>query len=345
MWGVSVRLNPTIGAHEIEHGRALSDSAVLDWESVRIFLEVARAGSFRTAATKLGMTGHGIAKRIEQLEHQLGAMLFTRHRDGVRLTADGGDLLSCAVRMEEASLGFVRRRGMLTQPLHGEIRIACTEGLGTFWVTPRLLEFVRAHPQILVDLHCSMLRPDDVVARAQADLAIQIEQPERRDLIIRRIGRMHILPCASKSYIATYGLPAAKQEIGERHRIVLMYAEQGRASEYYDQHFPERQQTGFVAMRTNVSTALYAAIVNGVAVGWLPTYYFAIGAPVVPLDIDWIYSFDIWLSYHPDLGQVPRVRRMIDWAIEEFDPQKYPWFADDFIHPAAFDKHLRAGQP
>src|SRR5262249_37413018 len=188
-WGVAVRSNPTIGAHEIEHTRYEGDSAVPDWESVRIFLEVARASSFRTAASRLRMTGHGIARRIEQLEHQIGAILFTRHRYGVRLTTAGHQLLSCAEQMEEASLGFVRRRGMLAQPLRGEVRIACTEGLGTFWVTPRLLEFVRAHPQILVDLHCSMLRPDDLVARAQADLAIQIEQPERRDLIIRRIGR------------------------------------------------------------------------------------------------------------------------------------------------------------
>ena len=188
-----------------------------------------------------------------------------------------------------------------------------------------------------------MLRPDDLVARAQADLAIQIEQPAPRDLITRRIGRMHIMPCASKSYIDTYGLPKVKQEIGERHRIVLMYADQGKAREYYDQQYPEKPQTGFVAMRTNVSTALYAAIVSGVAVGWLPTYYFAIGAPVIPLDIDWVYSFDIWLSYHPDLGKVPRVRRMINWAIEEFDPQKCPWFRDDFIRPGEFDKHLRAG--
>ena len=84
MRGASVRLNSTNGAHETEHARVLSDGVAPDWESVRIFLEVARGGSFRTAATKLGMTGHGIAKRIEQLEHQLGAMLFTRHRDGVR---------------------------------------------------------------------------------------------------------------------------------------------------------------------------------------------------------------------------------------------------------------------
>jgi DNA-binding transcriptional LysR family regulator len=332
-----------MGAHEIEHVGVTPDGAAPDWESVRIFLEVARAKSFRTAANRLSMTGHGVAKRVEQLERQIGAVLFTRHRDGVRLTADGQHLLSCAEQMEEASRGFVRRRGKLAQPLRGEIRIACTEGLGTFWITPGLLEFARAHPQILVDLNCSMQRPDELVARAEADLAIQIEQPSPRDLIIRKIGRMHIVPCASKSYINTYGMPMAKQEIGERHRIVLMYADQGKAREYYDQQFPDRPQTGFVAMRTNVSTALYAAIVNGLAVGWLPTYCFAIGAPLVALDIDWVYSFDIWLSFHPDLGQVPRVRRMIDWAIDEFDPQKCPWFRDEFIHPSMFDKRLRTG--
>jgi DNA-binding transcriptional LysR family regulator len=342
---VAVRSNPTIGAHEIEHTRYEGDSALPDWESVRIFLEVARASSFRTAAGRLRMTGHGIARRIEQLEHRIGTVLFTRHRDGVRLTGAGHHLLSCAEEMEEASLGFVRRRGMLAQPLRGEIRIACTEGLGTFWLTPRLLEFARAHPQILVDLRCSMQRADDVVARAQADLAIQIEPPAPRDLMTRRVGRMHIIPCASKSYIDTYGMPKSKQEIDERHRIVLMFADQGKAKDLYKEQYPDRSQTGFVAMRTNVSTALYAAIVNGLAVGWLPTYYFAIGAPVIPLDIDWVYSFDIWLSYHPDLGSVPRVRRMIDWAIEQFDPQKCPWFRDNFIHPAAFEKHFCSDPP
>jgi len=338
-----VRLNSTIGAHNIERASGNSEGVAPDWESVRIFLEVARSSSFRTAANRLHMTGHGIAKRVEQLEHQIGAVLFTRHRDGVRLTADGQHLLSCAERMEEASLGFVRRRGRLAHPLRGEVRIAATEGLGTFWVTPRLLEFARAHPEILIDLHCSMQRPDDLIVRAQADLAIQIEQPAPRDLIVRRLGRMHIMPCASKSYIDTYGMPTAQREVSDGHRIAMLYADQGKGSEHYDQMFPDRPQVGFMAMRTNVSTALYAAIVNGVAVGWLPTYCFAIGAPVIPLDIDWVYSFDIWLSYHPDLGQVPRIRRMIDWTIGIFDSQNCPWFRDDFIHPGEFDGFLRGG--
>jgi DNA-binding transcriptional LysR family regulator len=176
--------------------------------------------------------------------------------------------------------------------------------------------------------------------RAQADLAIQIEEPTPRDLIVRRLGRMHIMPCASKAYIDTYGMPRTKEDIGDRHRIALMYADQGKGREYYDQHYPGKPQAGFVAMRTDVSTALYAAVVNGVAVGWLPTYYFAIGAPLVPLELDWTYSFDIWLSYHADLGQIPRVRRMIDWAIDSFDPRRFPWFRDEFIHPAELEKKI-----
>jgi DNA-binding transcriptional LysR family regulator len=231
----------------------------------------------------------------------------------------------------------------MAQPFLGEVRIAATEGLGTFWLTPRLIVFGRAHPKILIDLHCSMQRPDELIMRAQADLAIQIEKPAPRDLVIRKIGRMHVMPCASKSYLDTYGIPKSKDEVAERHRLVMQYADQGRGSEYYNKLFPDRPQTGFMAMRTDASTAMYAAVLNGLALGWLPTYYFAIGTQVVPLDIGHHYPFDIWLSYHPDAGKTARVRRMIDWAIEVFDPQHNPWFRDDFVHPAEFEKCRDAG--
>ena len=330
------------GAQKTEH-TDVSNVPGPGWDNIRIFLEVARGSSFRTAAVRLRMTGHGIGHRIAQLEQQLGVVLFTRHRDGVRLTEDGQKLVSSAEAMEEASLGIVRGRGTLAQPFHGEVRVAATEGLGTFWLTPRLIEFMRAHPKILIDLHCSMQRPDELVLRARADLAIQIEQPAPRDLIVRKIGRMHVMPCASKTYIDTYGAPKSKEELAERHRLVMQYADQGRGAQYYNELFPGRVQTGFMAMRTDASTTMYAAVLNGLACGWLPTYYFGIGTQVVPLDIGHVIPFDIWLSYHPDAGKLARVRRMIDWTIEVFDPQKNPWFRDDFIHPMDFEKYRSAG--
>lgn len=244
--------------------------------------------------------------------------------------------------MEEASFGILRRRGKLAQPLQGEVRVAATEGLGTFWLTPRLIEFVRAHPKILIDLHCSMQRPDELILRARADLAVQIEQPAAHDLITRKIGRMHVMLCASRSYLDTYGVPKSLEEIAERHRLVMQYSDQGRAKEYYNKAFPGRPQVGFMAMRTDVSTAMYAAVLSGVALGWLPTYYFAIGTQVVPLDLDAVTYFDIWLSYHKDAGRLARVRRMIDWTIEVFDPQSNPWFRDQLIHPADFHGYGQA---
>lgn len=327
----------TYGAQKTEHTDT-SQIGSPDWDNIRTFLEVARASSFRTAAIRLRMTGHAISHRIGQLERQIGAVLFTRHRDGVRLTEDGQKLLASAEAMEEAALGIIRGRGTLAQPFHGEVRVAATEGLGTFWLTPRLIEFMRAHPKILIDLHCSMQRPDELILRARADLAIQIEKPVPRDLIVRKVGRMHVMPCASRSYIDTYGAPKSKDDLAQRHRLVMQYADQGKGAQYYNELFPDRPQTGFMAMRTDASTAMYAAVLNGLACGWLPTYYFGIGTHVQPLDIGHIIPFDIWLSYHPDAGKLARVRRMIDWTIEVFDPQNNPWFRDEFVHPRDFGK-------
>ena len=45
---------------------------------------------------------------------------------------------------------------------------------------------------------------------------------------------------------------------------------------------------------------------------------------------------DIWLSYHPDLREVPRVRRTVEWLIEQFSPRLYPWFRDDYVDPRDF---------
>jgi DNA-binding transcriptional LysR family regulator len=337
-------LIPSYGAQETEH-EGLTNLAAPDWDNIRIFLAVARAGSFRTAAQKLGMTGHAIGHRVSQLERQLNAVLFTRHRDGVRLTEDGQKLLSSALAMEEASLAIIRGRGTVAQPFHGEVRVAATEGLGTFWLTPRLIEFVRAHPKILVDLHCSMQRPDELVLRARADLAIQIEQPVPRELVMRKIGRMHVVLCASREYLKTYGPPSSLRDMADNHRLVMQYANQGRANEHYAAMFDNHPHIGFMAMRTDVSTAMYAAVLAGLALGWLPTYYFGMGTQVIPLDIGPRVHFDIWLSYHPDTGKLARVRRMIDWTIDAFNPQNNPWFRDEFVDPKEIENHRQAVSP
>jgi DNA-binding transcriptional LysR family regulator len=281
-----------------------------------------------------------VRRRISDLEHQLGVTVLTRHVDGVRTTGEGEELLAAARQMELAAFGLVRARDRSSPAMEGEVRLAVTEGLGTFWLAPRIIEFQRAHPKLLVDLNCAMQSAD--VLRMEADASVQLTKPTNPDLKIVKLGRLHSIPFASKAYIDTYGTPETLEQLF-KHRVVLQVAEQTAMQEIYDRVAPGVPQVGFVSMRTNVGSAHYWAIAKGAGIGWIPTYACALSSRVVPIALDLRFTFDVWLTYHPDANRIPRVRRMIEWLIDAFDPKKYPWFRDEFIHPSQLAKEYRGG--
>src|SRR5216684_3349723 len=325
------------GAHQRAHpGRTPQ------WDSVRIFLEVARIGSFRAAAIELNASANYLRKHILQLESACRTTLVTRHVDGVRLTPEGMQVLEAAKRMEEASFGLDRALSQATPALSGEVRFAITEGLGTFWVAPRLVEFQRVYPGLLVDLKCEMRSAD--VLRLEADVAVQLEEPDNPNLKRVKIGRLHVMPFVSPSYVDIYGMPKNADDIRQNHRIVLQDADQTKGKEIYDK-YAGREQVGFVAMRNNVSTAHLWSIAKGAGIGWLPTYVPALGDPLIPLDIGVKFELDIWLAYHPDAKKIPRVKQLIEWTIQSFDGHKYPWFSDEFVHPKDLQKAYKDAEP
>src|SRR6202163_3811249 len=313
-----------------------------NWDLVRIFLEGARIGSFRAAAAQLGMSANFLSKRISLLERAYKTTLMTRHVDGIRLTPEGRQVLEAAKLMEEASFGLDRALSQTTPALSGEVRLAVTEGLGTFWLSPRLVEFQRAYPGLLVDLKCEMRSAD--VLRLEADVAVQLENPDQPDLKRIKIGRLHIMPFVSPSYVDIYGMPKNADDIRQNHRIVLQDADQTRGKEIYDK-YAGREQLGFVAMRNNVSTAHLWSIAKGAGVSLLPTYVPALGDPLIPLDLGVKFELDIWLAYHPDAKKIPRVRQLIEWTIQSFDGRKYPWFRDEFVHPNDLHKSYKEAEP
>ena len=303
--------------------------ALPDWEGARLFLEIVRRGSFRAAADSLGLSVNALRRRFTLFEAQLGMILLTRHTDGIRLTSEGELVVPAAERMEVASFDFARAWGQASQ-LSGEVRLAVTEGLGTFWIAPRLVDFQRAHPSLLIDMRCAMAPAD--ILRLEADIAIQIVRPEAKDLRLVKLGRLHAMPFASKEYVATYGSPRTQEEM-HRHRIVLQCSDQVTSEENFKLLFQNRPQQGIVTVRSNVSSAHLWAIAHGAGIGWLPTYAHHLTGNLVPIDLPFIVPQDIWLTYHPDGNKIQRVRRLIDWTIDAFSPKNFPWFRDEFIHP------------
>jgi DNA-binding transcriptional LysR family regulator len=303
----------------------------VSWDDLRVFVAVARTLSFRRAASTLRTSSSTVVRRMERLEDCLGFRLFDRLPGGVGLTAEGRSVFSAAQEMERASKSL---RAYLDQDVttRGVVRCAITEGLGTFWVLPHIVEFNRGNPFTVVDLRLSMESAD--VLRLEADVAIQLTKPERPDLKVARLGRLHLYPFASRSYAETYGLPANIEEM-RNHRLVDQVGPQ------IDEGVLPRllklpSIEGIVMVRTNSSTAHFYAIELGAGIGGLPTYAVPLGADIVPVDIGLRHEMDIWMTYHPDARSVRRVSVFIDWLKSLFNPVRYPWFRDGFIHPRDF---------
>jgi DNA-binding transcriptional LysR family regulator len=327
-----MRLPPERGVPQKERPKAALGS-LTDWDAARVFLEVVRCGSFRSAAERLQLSINVVRRRIDDFERQIGSTLFTRDVHGTRLTDEGALVVSAVERMEAASFDLLRAGNSVTNPLSGEVRVAITEGLGTFWVTPRLVEFQQSFPNIIVDLQCSMRSAD--VSRDEADIAIHLSPPVAPGVEMVRLGRVHLMCFASQKYLETYGMPRTPSEFA-KHRLVMQVVDRVAAKEAFDAILPGYSQRDLLVMKTNVSSANYWAVASGAGIGMLPTYACALGGKIIPLEVELRWAYDIWLSYHPGSGRIPRVRHMIDWLVEAFNPAKFPWFKDEFIHPSEF---------
>jgi DNA-binding transcriptional LysR family regulator len=251
---------------------------------------------------------------------------------------EGERVSNIAAQMEQTSFELVHACSGYERALTGEVRLAVTEGLGSLWIGSKLVEFQRANPKLMIDVSCAMRSAD--VLRLEADISVQLMRPTALELRVVRLGRLHLVLFAAQSYIDTYGVPKSATELTS-HRIVLQADDDPDARQLYDRLFPGTRPEGLVALRSNVSSVHYWSIVNGAGIGLLPTYVYAVGAPLVPLDLGVHRHADIWMTYHAGASRIPRVRRLIDWLIRAFSPKSFPWFRDEFIAPAELINEYR----
>lgn len=231
-------------------------------------------------------------------------------------------------QMERLSFNIFRRASMSTE-INGSVRVAVTEGPGNSWVLPRLIDFQKTYRKIMVDLRCAMEQAD--VARLEADISIQIARPTNPDLIVTKLGRLHIYAFASEGYRDTFGIPESISDL-KNHRIVKQHGVQLDETGYARILGLESLE-GIVGISTNSSVAVLYAIERGAGIGFLPTSVTGLGVPLVPIDLGINYHMDLWLTYHKEFRNSDRHKIVIDWLKKIFDPKIYPCFGDEFIHP------------
>jgi DNA-binding transcriptional LysR family regulator len=145
---------------------------MIDWDDVRYFLAVARGGSVRSAAERLGVNHSTVLRRIAQLEERLGAHMFDKLPSGYRLTPAGEEVLDFAGQMESSSKQLETRIFGRDQNLRGLLRVTMAPTLATHLLMPDFAEFARLHPEVEMEI-LSSDEPVNLTNR-EADVAVRV---------------------------------------------------------------------------------------------------------------------------------------------------------------------------
>ena len=145
---------------------------MIDWDDVRYFLAVARGGSVRAAAERLGVNHATVLRRIAQLEERLGVHLFEKLPSGYRLTAAGEEVLEFAEQMEASSHLLETRIFGRDQGVRGLLRVTLAPTLATHLLMPDFAEFARLHPDIEMEILPSGELAN--LTNREADVAIRV---------------------------------------------------------------------------------------------------------------------------------------------------------------------------
>jgi DNA-binding transcriptional LysR family regulator len=203
----------------------------MDFRHIRAFIAVADASSITRAAERLHISQPPLSRQIQQLEQELGVVLFVRHRHGVALTEAGRRLLDKARAWDSAADQFIEAAQRARALEAGRIRIGIGWGLWDMANRVRT-EFAKAEPDVeieAIDAHCysdsdELLRSDglDVAfARGPFDREFNVSTPlaeERVQAIVPADS-----PWAAKPTVSMADLRGETLLLWERHHAPVLY--------------------------------------------------------------------------------------------------------------------------
>ncbi|MDH6590566.1 DNA-binding transcriptional LysR family regulator [Variovorax sp. TBS-050B] len=190
-------------------------SALLELEVV---LAVARRHGFRLAAVDLDMSATAVSNAVAGLEARLGARLFHRTTRSVSLTETGRRFVAEIEPAVRQIRGAMAAAGEGHAAPVGTLRINSALGAAQMVFRPVLLEFLRRHPGMTVDI-ATEGRMVDIVAEG-FDAGLRLASLVPRDMIRVPLGdALRMAVVASPGYIAAHRAPRTPAELA-RHRCI-----------------------------------------------------------------------------------------------------------------------------
>lgn len=140
---------------------------------LRYFLTVAELLNISHAARHHRIPQPAMSKTISRLEQELGAPLFDRYKNRLRLTPEGEALYRSVSQSLSCLDSTVQQLGQPGAPLQGELKILVWQHRGT--VLDSIIAFKKLYPQVSFQFFYEQ----DTMHYSDFDLCISCEQPDR----------------------------------------------------------------------------------------------------------------------------------------------------------------------
>lgn len=135
---------------------------------IEAFRVVARTGSTTEAAEILRIDQSAVSRHIKALEGQLGLVLFERRQRGLRLTAEGNELLGAADGAIDGLHRFQANARELAKLTGGHLHILTSATLARGLFPAVVRDFRGMHPDVTIEV--------EVVARSELDRKVEMQQ-------------------------------------------------------------------------------------------------------------------------------------------------------------------------
>jgi len=296
----------------------------MDWDKLRIFHMVAKAGSFTHAGESLNLSQSAVSRHISSFEEDLGIALFHRHARGLILTEQGELLFQTSTDIFTKMMAIEGQLSDARDSTEGELSVTLPEFLGTSWLAPHVAAFHNHHPEI----ELSLLLDDRIfnLGLREADAAVRLYKPDQSELIQRHLASIRLVACASKDYLKTHGTPKKLDDL--KQHTLIGYPEQAlvpykNPNSLFEQAGITAEKNQRMILMNSIST-IRQTILSGAGIGVLPQFMVNDMPDITPVLPDaQITPVDMYFVYPEDRRHSKRIALFRDFLIDLVGKTKF----------------------
>lgn len=278
------------------------------------FEAAARHESYTRAAVELSLTQSAVSRQVQALEQQLGLTLFRREGRQVQLT-DVGRLYQ---REMSEALGRIRSatlQAMAYQSGGGSLRLATLPTFGSKWLLPRLHDFYKTHPGMLVHINSRIDAVD--FETSGIDAAIVVGHAGLPGLISHRLHAEELVVIISPQAVENHQR-WNPEHIAEQMLLNVANNPNVWGDWFSHHHLPHRMMR--LGPSFELTSHLIQAVKAGIGIGLVPRILVAdelANAELNSLALPFASQRSYFLSYPPRNEMLPSLQAFRAWLLEQ----------------------------